>query len=119
MRITLNTNFSSQTLIERIEESYTETAKRYLDSIVSIIASYAPLITFWTTLLYTIPEIESYAIIKDSTTTTTTPEPDQVDIRLILLPTTTPCPYPQMGYRATDIKICYKPTQSENLCIIL
>lgn len=120
MRITQNkTNYSSQNLVEHLEQSYTETAKRYLDNIISIIASYAPLITFWRTLLYTIPEIEAYAIIKDSTTTTTTPEPDQVDIKPIPFLTTTLCPYSQMGSRATDIKICYKPRQSENSCVIL
>lgn len=111
MRIIPNTHFSSQNLMEPIEESYTETAKRYLDNVISIIASYAPLITFWTTLLYTIPEIEAYAIMKDVATTTTTPETDQVDIRLAPFTTTTPCPDSQMGFRATDITICYKPTK--------
>lgn len=37
MRIIQNTHFSSQNLIEHREESYTETAKRYLDNIISII----------------------------------------------------------------------------------
>lgn len=112
-----NTNFSSQNLIDPRQESYARTARRYLDHIISIIASYALLITFWATLLYTIPEIEAYAITADSPTTTTTPEPDQVDIRPVRLATRAPCPYPQMGSRATDIRLCYE--QNESSCTIL
>lgn len=110
-----NTNFNSQNLIDSRQESYARTAKRYLDHIINIIASYAPLIAFWATLLYTIPEIEAYAIIADSPTTT--PEPDQVDIRPVRLTTRAPCRYPQMGCRPTDIRLSYERNQSS--CTIL
>lgn len=115
MKIIFHTHYCSENLIASTEESYIEITKRYLDNIISIIASYAPLITFWTSLLYIIPEIEAYAIIKDCTTIATTPEPDQVDIKPIPFPIITPCPSPQLSFRATDVKICYTSTlESQN-----
>lgn len=119
MRVVPSNHFNIQNLIDAREQSYIEVAKRYLEHIISIIANYAPLITFWTTLLYTIPEIEAYAIIKSSTTPATTPEPDQIDIRPIPFATQPPCPYRLVGSRATDVKICYNPPENGSACIIL
>lgn len=120
MKIIPHTHFCTENLTASTEKSYIKITKRYLDSIISIIASYAPLITFWTSLFYTIPEREAYAIIKDCTTISTTPEPDQVDIKPIPFPITTPCLSPQLSFRATDVKICYTTTlKSKHLCTIL
>lgn len=119
MKIIPHIHFCSENLIASTEESYIEITKRYLDNIISIIASYAPLITFWTSLLYIVPEIEAYAFIKDCTTIATTPETDQVDIKPIPFPTYH-APSPQLSFRATDVKICYTSTlESQNSCTIL
>lgn len=117
MKIISNTNFSSQNRIEPRRESYIRTSKRYLENLINTIRSYAPLIAFWTTWLYTIPEIEGYAIIGEKyTPTTETFELEQVDIvRLPLIPSEGPC-IPGAPFRATDIHLC-RPNDSS--CIIL
>lgn len=109
MKIISNTNFSSKHLIEPRPESYIRTSKRYLHNLINTIAKYAPCIAFWTTWLYTIREIEGYAIIgKHAIATTTTPQLDQVDIKpLPLTPIRQPCHLRPEPFRASDInRLC-------------